>query len=158
MAPNAIPKFATLAILVLLATSSSSEATFNFNQKLKETKLVFYMFDWETGLNITTVPVTGIPGNWWWILGFGTIFAIDDKLTEFAPVDVACVHQPGVQWSTLEIQGSDRFYNKYREVSVVSGTGKFRFARGYAFLETLLLDQVNSNAIIRWNVTVYYHY
>ncbi|XP_030544365.1 dirigent protein 1-like [Rhodamnia argentea] len=182
MAPNAILKFATLSVLVLLAISASSEANFDFNQKLKETKLVFYMFDWETGLNITTVPVAGIPGNRWWILGFGTVFAIDDKLTESydrnsnevgrargayvnSAVDGSDLHllmsvvftNQEFNGSTLEIQGSDRFYNKYREVSVVSGTGKFRFARGYAFLETLLLDQVNSNAIIRWNVTVYHY-
>ncbi|XP_030516193.1 dirigent protein 1-like [Rhodamnia argentea] len=182
MAPNAIPKFATLSLLVLLAISASSEANFNFNHKLKETKLVSYMFDWETGLNVTAVPVARILGNRWWILRFGTVFAMDEKLTESydcnstevgrargayvnSAVDGSDLHllmsvvftNQVFNGSTLEIQGSDRFYHKYREVSVVSGTGKFRFARVYAILETLFLDQVNANAIIQWNVTVYHY-
>ncbi|KAF7851054.1 hypothetical protein BT93_L4677 [Corymbia citriodora subsp. variegata] len=182
MAPNAISKFAPLSLLVLLAISASSDANFNFNQKLKETKLVFHMFDWGTGLNITNVPVAGVPGKPWSGLGFGTIYAIDDKLTESydrnstevgrargvyvqSALDSIDLHllmslvftNQEFNGSTLEIQGSDPAKNKYREVSVVSGTGKFRFARGYAILETLFLDLVKFNAIIRWNVTVYHY-
>ncbi|XP_077252028.1 dirigent protein 11-like [Tasmannia lanceolata] len=59
--------------------------------------------------------------------------------------------------STLEIQGSDRFMLKQREVSVVSGTGVFRFARGYAILETVKLDLGQLNAVIKFNVTVLHY-
>ena len=59
--------------------------------------------------------------------------------------------------STLEIQGADRFYQIYREVSVVLGTRIFRLARGYTTLETVYLDIPNSNAIIRWNVIVFHY-
>ncbi|XP_010038598.2 dirigent protein 22-like [Eucalyptus grandis] len=125
------------------------------------------MFNWETGLNITTVPVAGVLGNQWWILGFGTVFVINDKHTKLyeynstevgrargayvnLAVDGSDLHllmslvftNQEFSGSTLEIQGSDWFYNKKREVSVVSGTGKFRLARGYAFLETLFLDRL----------------
>ncbi|KAI6672805.1 hypothetical protein NL676_000711 [Syzygium grande] len=136
MAPNAILRFAPLSLLVLLAISTSTVANFNFNQMLRETKLVFYMFDWDTGLNKTTVPVAGILGNRWWILGFGTVFVIDDKLTEsydrnstvVGRARGAYVNSVGdcsdlhllmslvftnreFNGSILEIQGSDRFYN-----------------------------------------------
>lgn len=60
--------------------------------------------------------------------------------------------------STLEIQGADRFHHKYRDVSVISGTGKFRLARGYATLDTAFLDIEKSYVIIiRWNITVFHY-
>lgn len=95
------------------------------------------MSNWETGLNITTVPVAGVPGNQWWILGFGTVFVINDKHTELyehnsmevgrargayvnLAVDGSDLHllmshvftNQEFSGSTLEIQGSDWFYNK----------------------------------------------
>ncbi|PKI68586.1 hypothetical protein CRG98_010990 [Punica granatum] len=126
--------------------------------------------------------VGGIPKKQWGVLQFGTVYATDDKLTESydrnstevgraqglyvnSALDGSDLHlvmslvftSGEFNGSTLEIQGADRFYLKYREVSVVSGTGKFRLARGYIVLETVFIDIKNSNAIIRCNVTVYHH-
>ncbi|KAF3789426.1 hypothetical protein EJ110_NYTH18025 [Nymphaea thermarum] len=54
----------------------------------------------------------------------------------------------------FEIQGADRYLQQKREVSVVSGTGEFRYARGYAVLETVELDA--PNAVIKFNLTIRY--
>ncbi|KAF8365043.1 hypothetical protein HHK36_032953 [Tetracentron sinense] len=116
-----------LAVVVIVSEAKG--------RKLKETNMVFYMHDYETGNNITTIAVAGNPKKKWGILEFGTAY----------------------NGSTLEIQGADLFFLKYREVSVVSGTGKFRFARGYALLDTAFIDIPNSNAIVRWNLTVLHY-
>ncbi|XP_075664759.1 dirigent protein 22-like [Castanea sativa] len=175
-------KIVTLSFMFLLALATSTEASKYQFQKLKETNMVFYMQDWETGANVTATPVAGIPHKRWLILRFGTIFATDDKLAvaiERNSSEVGRAHGIYVNsaldgsdlhllmsfvftnkeynGSTLEIQGADRIFQKYREVSVVSGTGLFRLARGYATLETIFLDIPNSNAIIRWNVTVFHY-
>lgn len=56
--------------------------------------------------------------------------------------------------STLEIQGVSRQFENYREVSVVSGTGRFRFARGYATLETLSYDPTTTYSVIHCSITL----
>lgn len=140
------------------------------------------MHDIETGPNTTAPIIAGVPSKRWSILDFGTLYACDDKLTVAydhnsaqvgrahglfvnSAVDGSDLHllmslvftNKEYNGSTLEIQGADRFYQKYREVSVVSGTGIFRMGRGYATLETMFLDIPNSNAIIRWNLTVFHY-
>ncbi|XP_068666679.1 dirigent protein 1-like [Aristolochia californica] len=59
--------------------------------------------------------------------------------------------------SALEIQGADRFYLKQREVSVVYGTGAFRFARGFVVLETVYLHLPGLDAVIKFNVAVLHY-
>ena len=177
MAPTSLTT--AMPLLLLLAIPICLEAK---PHKLKQTNMVFYMQDWESGANTTAIMVAGNPKRRWYILEFGTIFATDDALTESIDrnsTQVGRAHGIYVNsalggsdlhllmslvftnkeynGSTLQIQGADRFLHKYREVSVVSGTGKFRFARGYATLETVYLDIPGSNAIIRWNVT-FLHY
>ncbi|KAF3443450.1 hypothetical protein FNV43_RR13132 [Rhamnella rubrinervis] len=137
-------------ILVGLAAATSSEAVAPKykSQSLKETNIVFYMHDLSTGHNITAHAIAGVPQSKWWTLGFGTAFACDDKLTGAyhwksnqigraqgiyvnSALDGSDAHllmslvftNKEFNGSTLEIQGADRFYQKYREVSVVSGTG-----------------------------------
>ncbi|KAA8524699.1 hypothetical protein F0562_011122 [Nyssa sinensis] len=155
-------KMATLSFLLLLAIVTCSEAKLGY---LKETNMVFYMHDIESGTNVTTIPVAGAPNKPFSVLRFGTIAAIDDLLTKGynrnstqvgrargiyvnSAVDGSDLHflmslvftNKVFNGSTLEVQGSDRFFLKYREVSVVSGTGKFRMGKGYAILETVYLN------------------
>ncbi|KAA8526521.1 hypothetical protein F0562_008276 [Nyssa sinensis] len=59
--------------------------------------------------------------------------------------------------STLEIQGRSIQLASVREVSVISGTGKFRFARGYATFETVYLDTSIGYSVIRCNVTALHY-
>ncbi|KAK6918850.1 Dirigent protein [Dillenia turbinata] len=170
---------ASLASLLLLALTITIEAK---PKQQKQTNLVFFMHDWESGDNITAVAVAGLPNKPWKPLAFGTLFAIDDDLTTgvdrksaqigrahglyvYSALDGSDCHMllslvftsKEYSGSTLEIQGADRLLQKSREVSVVSGTGKFRLARGYATLETAFLDLPNSNAILKWNVTVFHY-
>jgi uncharacterized protein with beta-barrel porin domain len=56
--------------------------------------------------------------------------------------------------STLEIQGTSRQRENLRELSVVSGTGRFQFARGYVVFETVSYDAQNNQSIIRLSVTL----
>ena len=109
--------------MFFLTLATSIEALKYQFQKLKETNILFYMQDWEIEANATTTLVAGIPHKRWWILGIGTIFATDDKLTvaiernssevgrahgicvnsaldgsDLLLFDVTCVHQQGVQW------------------------------------------------------------
>ncbi|KAA8524700.1 hypothetical protein F0562_011123 [Nyssa sinensis] len=178
--PKWRPKTPSLAVCARMEEiNPNTEAKLG---NLKETNMVFYMHDIEGGTNITAIPVAGIPNKRWWILQFGTIYAADELLTEQydsnstqvgrahgiyvnSALDGSDLHfllslvftNKAFNGSTLEIQGADRVFQKYREVSVVSGTGKFRLARGYAILETVYIDLVASNAIIRWNLTAYHY-
>ncbi|XP_058092627.1 dirigent protein 23-like [Magnolia sinica] len=148
-------------------------------QHIKKTNMVFYMQDWGTGPNPTAISVAGRNRTSSTITSFGTIIAIDDAVTEgldgkskevgrargiyvTSALDASEVHllfsvlftNEKYNESTLEIQGSDRANLKQREVSVVSGTGLFRYAKGYAVLETAYIDLPNLNAVIKFNVTV----
>ena len=117
-------------------------------KRLKETKMVFYMHDLAKGTNITAIHVAGVPTpNGYDFLKLGTLVAVDDKLTSAyardspqvgrarglyinSAVDGSDLHfamsvlftNKEYNGSTLEIQGSDRMFQKYREISVVSGT------------------------------------
>ncbi|KAG9447593.1 hypothetical protein H6P81_013721 [Aristolochia fimbriata] len=172
-----------LAILLLALFASNTEASSTKNWKVvKETNLVFFMQDYETGKNFSAIPVAGVNGTKSGVLGFGTVMVIDDALTEGiekhskqvgraqgmyvnSALDGSDLHfllsvvftDEKYNGSTLEIQGANRFFLKQREVSVVSGTGYFRFARGFAILETVVLDIPNLNAVLKINVTVLHY-
>ncbi|KAL5573369.1 hypothetical protein UlMin_022966 [Ulmus minor] len=144
-----------------------------------ETNLVFYMQDLASGDKATVVPVTGIAGKTLSFTSFGTIFAIDDPITETqdnksAPIgraqgmlltsalDGSNVHvsisivftSDEYNGSTLELQGISKQNERYKEISVVSGTGSFRLARGYATLETIYYDDRTSFSVIRCSISV----
>nr|QQM18952.1 dirigent protein 17 [Kadsura heteroclita] len=172
----------SLLLLITITMVCCTEA----RKKMQETKMVFYMQDWESppdfwkpGVNWTAVPIAGINGRFQNVLNFTSLFVMDNALTEgldrnskemargqgiyvnsaLGGTDLhlifsAVFTNEQYKGSTLEFQGADRWNYQYREVSVVSGTGLFRYARGYAILETVYLDIVGFNAVIRFNVTV----
>ncbi|KAL9659779.1 hypothetical protein QQ045_024588 [Rhodiola kirilowii] len=170
-----------LIILVADAVSSSDAA-----KKLKKTEMSFYMHDYETQQkeeNITNIVIAGNPNaKGYNILTFGSLNAYDDAITTTidrkstelgrahgifinTALDGSDLHilvsfvftNKEYNGSTIEVQGADRFFLPSREVSVVSGTGKFRMARGWASIETVMLDIPNLNAILRWNLTVFHY-
>ncbi|KAG5118862.1 hypothetical protein JHK82_033282 [Glycine max] len=59
----------------------------------------------------------------------------------------------GGDW-TYTTFGSIFVRENYREVSVMSGTGKFRFARGYAVLQTAFYDPNTSRSVIRLTISI----
>jgi len=57
--------------------------------------------------------------------------------------------------STLEIQGTERFDRPVREYAVVGGTGKLRYARGYA---VVTMESISGlNAVLKLNTTFRTH-
>ena len=56
-------KIVKLSLMFLVALATSTEASKYQLQRLKEANMVFYMQDWETGLNATVFPIAGIPNK-----------------------------------------------------------------------------------------------
>jgi len=113
------------------------------------------------------------------ILKFGTVAIVDDPVTEGPNIDSALIGRAQGMYinsqldgkglymvfsviftsgefkgSSLEIQGSDLFTMKEREFGVVSGTGYFRFVKGYGIMETQFMDIATLRATLKLNVTV----
>lgn len=151
-------------------------------QRVNQTNLVFFLQEFTSGPNATVVPVIGITGKTWSFATFGTIFAIDDAITQTPDRSSARVGRAqgvlvasaldgsnvsvtisivfnNVEYSgsTLELQGTIHQNERYREVSVVSGTGRFRFVRGYAIFETIYYDRATSYTIIRCTIELIYN-
>ncbi|XP_050379909.1 dirigent protein 23-like [Argentina anserina] len=101
---------------------------------------------------------------------FGTIFTIDDPITVTADqrsAEIGRAHGIMVasslsgsnvhvalsfafrNGSSLEIQGTSRQFERYKELGVVSGTGTFRYAKGCITLESMYYDNRTSHSIIR---------
>ncbi|KAJ1393823.1 Dirigent protein [Sesbania bispinosa] len=141
--------------------------------------LVFFLQDVASGPNATVSIVTGINGRDWSYNTFGTIFVVDDPVMLSASPSATQVGRAqgmliassldgsnvsvvmsivfnSFQYSesTLEIQGISRQRENYRELSVVSGTGRFRYAKGTAGLETLSYDAPTTRSIIRLTITL----
>ncbi|KAJ7981281.1 Dirigent protein [Quillaja saponaria] len=204
MAPTSFPtppKFMYLLLLFIL-TVLACEAT---SQKPRQTNLVFYFQDVASGPNATVIPVAGVPGKIWSFNSFGTIFVVDDPITQtpnrnstqvgraqglfvasaldgsnvhvmlsivFTTIEysegpdknsplvgraqslflttsldglnshasVSCAFtNKAYNGSTLLIQGTAKQFT-LAELPVVSGTGKFRYARGYAEFDTFLIN------------------
>ncbi|XP_059461546.1 dirigent protein 11-like [Corylus avellana] len=113
------------------------------------------------------------------ILHFGTMIAVDDPVTEGPSIEskeigrsqgmyvnsqldgkglhmvFSVIFTDGeFKGSSLEIQGADIFSMKDREFGIVSGTGYFRFVKGYGIMETEFMDIANLRAVLKLNVTV----
>ncbi|GMN28558.1 hypothetical protein TIFTF001_044252 [Ficus carica] len=138
-----------------------------------------YLQDISAGPNATVIPVTGIAGKLWTspssapsssrttpspktpdsnsapIGRLQGIYVTSGLNGLNSHVSVSIVFTNKVyNGITLELQGNSKQFEGVREASVVFGTGKFRFARGYATFETYFLDLPNAYSVIRCNVTV----
>jgi len=58
--------------------------------------------------------------------------------------------------STLAVLGRNMVLDDVREMPVVGGSGRFRFARGYALAKTYQLS-ATGDAIVEYNVFVMHH-
>ncbi|AES91976.1 putative plant disease resistance response protein [Medicago truncatula] len=150
-------------------------------QKLEpnQTNMLFYIHDHFTGENTSAVTVAGINGPNFNIQHFGTVAIIDDPVTEGPAMDSTLLGSAqGVYvnsqldskavymvfsviftsgkyiGSTLEMQGYSLYTTKEREFGIVSGTGYFRFVKGYAVMETQSVDLATLRTTFKLNVTI----
>lgn len=176
MAPNTVPRNGFLLLLLITSAALQVQAK---PTRSKGTHISFYMHDLVSGKHSTGLAVAGSNGSNSNVLSFGTVTVLDHKLTErFHPRSEPVGRAQGIyvgsaldgqslhfvfsvvftnrkyNGSTLEIQGADRLALTKREVSVVSGTGAFRFCRGYAVIERASFDPVTLNAVLKFDVTI----
>ncbi|KAL3508168.1 hypothetical protein ACH5RR_033550 [Cinchona calisaya] len=179
--PNLL-NLASSPLLPLLALPIFYWAITLRKRKPKETNLVFYVHDNFSGYDTSAMTVAGKNGPTTSVLEFGTLVAVDDPVTEGpdprskeigraqglyinSQLDGKGLHmvfsviftEGEYKGSTLEIQGADPFSVKEREYSIVSGTGYFRFVRGYGIMTTEFLDVPNLRAILKHNVTLMHY-
>ncbi|KAL3754462.1 hypothetical protein ACJRO7_001661 [Eucalyptus globulus] len=175
LATSTFSRLFLLLSLSILMHCNSSQAT----QPPQTTDMVLYFQDFAAGPNATLIPVAGIAGKLWTFSQFGTVFVTDDFITETpdpnspmvgrgqgmyvtSALDGSSTHamfsivftNQAYNGSTLEIQGTAKQFEAVREYSVVGGTGKFRFARGYTTFETISVDMPQAHSIIQCNVTI----
>nr|QBA29402.1 dirigent family protein [Panax notoginseng] len=169
------PTKLSLCFILFIFTCMQSETA-----QLQEAKIMaVYLQDRTRGPNTTVVPIAGIHGKAWTYFSFGTVYCADDPITEGLEESSAQIGRAqGIfvissldgsiaqvllslvgtneeySGSTIEIQGPSRQLEKAREVAVVGGTGKFRYARGYVTFETVVLDLANSYSVVRCNITL----
>ncbi|XP_058734885.1 pterocarpan synthase 1-like [Vicia villosa] len=168
---NKIISFTILLFITISTTNGQAQPN--------QSTLVFYLQDVGKGPKATVSPVIGINGKVWSYNSFGTIFVVDDPVTISpssystqigrAQGTITVTAQDGANvnivlslvfnnaqyaGSTLEIKGTSRQRDNLRELGVVSGTGRFRFARGFAVFETISYDPTYSQSVIRLTVTL----
>lgn len=167
----------SLLLTLLLANFLCSESVLDRGTFLQETNMTLYIHDYFSGPNATTI-VVGMPSNdHTTVDNFGIMYCTDNPVTESREPDSEYVGRAQgtfvssvldgsnsqvvmsfvfdtepFQGSTLEIQGAGPQVQKVKEVSVVSGTGQFRYARGYATFETIYYDREANYSVAEWNI------
>ncbi|ESW04525.1 hypothetical protein PHAVU_011G102300 [Phaseolus vulgaris] len=169
-------KFFSFSLFSLLLLSTTVLYVAEAEEPLPKT-IVLYLQDTVKGPNATVSPIIGLTGKDWSFDQFGTIFAVDDPIVLTPnPFSSAVGRAQGMlvvsardganvfvalslvftnfqySGSSIQIQGVSRQHEKFREVSVVSGTGKFRFVKGYAVFETAYYDANTAHSIISLTV------
>ncbi|CAH8356953.1 unnamed protein product [Eruca vesicaria subsp. sativa] len=147
--------------------------------KDKVTNLQFYFHDTLSGKNPTAVKVAQAADTDKSPTLFGSVFMVDDALTETADpksklvgraqglYGSSCKEELGLLMamsfcfedgpykdSTISMIGKNSAMNPIREMPIVGGTGMFRMARGYAIAQTHWFDPKTGDAIVGYNITV----
>nr|XP_023879061.1 dirigent protein 1-like [Quercus suber] len=167
MATNLVPKRLKNLFLVLVLANITylAKAT---EPKKATLSLYFHDAPDRCDSNVKVIPVTRIAGKAWNVPKTGTVIVTEDLITKNSGQNSAEVGRAKGMYvtagsngldsqvsisieftdeeykgSTIEIQGISNQFMPDAEVSVVGGTGKFRFARGYATFATHHLDIPN---------------
>ncbi|KAK1374853.1 hypothetical protein POM88_031046 [Heracleum sosnowskyi] len=170
----------SMMLTLLLGIFLCSESTLDHGF-LQETNMTLYIHDFFSGPNATTIAIsTTMPSEDSWIVdNFGTMYYTNNPVTEGREPDSdhlgraqgtfvsaamdgsnsqvvmsVVFDTPQYQGSTLEIQGAGNPLQRVKEVSVVAGTGQFRYARGFATFETVYYDRAANYSVAEWNITM----
>ncbi|WCJ37543.1 Disease resistance-responsive (dirigent-like protein) family protein [Euphorbia peplus] len=166
---------------LLFIVAISSLVHIGSGMPLRETKLSVFLHNFQSGPNATVAVVAGVAGKKWSFIEFGSLIVTDNPVTETSNIKSTPVGRAQGMYatagldginsqvmltlvfsnkkydgSTLEIQGISKQFDKIRELSVISGTGKFRYARGFATFETFFVANPPNYSVVRLNVTVQY--
>ncbi|KAJ0969051.1 hypothetical protein J5N97_021928 [Dioscorea zingiberensis] len=175
-----------LLLLLLLTLSLFSQGHAHYHLgKEKVTHLHFYYHETIRGDNPSAVVVAhpkdtivnaSNPGP------FGTVYVVDDLLTEGPEPDSKVVGQAQGLYvsasrqrtlivlvidygftsgefngSSLSVLSRNPVTESERELAVVGGRGKFRMARGFANLKTYSLNATAGVVIVEYHVTVFHY-
>ncbi|RZC79194.1 hypothetical protein C5167_003409 [Papaver somniferum] len=152
---------------------------------LKQEKLSHFRVYWHdivSGPNPTSIRVAGAPSTNKSKTGFGAIVMIDDPLTEGPELssklmgraqgfyasagvnEVAALMNMNFAFmvgkyngSTISIMGRNKVLTEVREMSIVGGSGLFRFARGYVEARAKKLDYKTGDATVEYNIYVFHY-
>ncbi|PWA79489.1 Plant disease resistance response protein [Artemisia annua] len=139
----------------------------------KMTRLHFYFHDIVSGKNPTAIKIIAPKGS------FGMTAMIDDPLTiDTKPGSTVVGRAQGLyalasqhdsallmvmnfaftygkyNGSALSVMGRNPVLDAVREMPVIGGSGVFRFARGYALVNTVRYNPKTGDAVVQYNVTV----
>ncbi|KAK2647326.1 hypothetical protein Ddye_014815 [Dipteronia dyeriana] len=151
-------------------------------KKEKLTHLHFYFHDIITAKNPTAVQVAEAAITNTSSTFFGAVFMMDDPLTvspelssklvgraqgiyasalqsEFGLLMVLnfAFMEGKFNGSNLSVLGRNAVFSGVREMSIVGGSGVFRFSRGYALAKTHTIDLKSGNAVVEYNVYVFHY-
>ncbi|KAK3446856.1 hypothetical protein EUGRSUZ_A02485, partial [Eucalyptus grandis] len=165
----------------MFARELSARDQFRLKPK-KMTHLRFYLHDTLTGRHPTTVPVAQAATTNGSATLFGTVAVFDDPLTVSPDLNSALVGRAQAiyasssqsEWSltmtmnlvftvgaysgsTLSVLGQNPLLKNPRELTIVGGTGVFRFARGYIQLRTYAFNKTTRNAIVKYDAYALHH-
>ncbi|XXG77246.1 hypothetical protein AAC387_Pa08g1433 [Persea americana] len=155
MAPITLVKIALMAVII--TTTVDSFNVRSMRTKEKETKMVFDMQDWESGKNVTAVPVAGKNGTNSSVLNFATILAVDDAITEGLDRRSKQIGRAQGIYVNSALDASDLHLLFSIVFTNEKYNGYFRFTQGFAVLETVYLDLANLTAVIKFNVTIHHY-
>ncbi|KAK1323510.1 hypothetical protein QJS10_CPA02g00721 [Acorus calamus] len=92
---------------------------------------------------------------------YGVLIMMDEPLTEGPDLGSALVGRAEGHYGsalkeeeTLAVVGRNTIYSSEREMAIVGGTGKFRFARGYGHLTTHSFNTTSGDAVIEYNIFI----
>ncbi|KAL8204814.1 hypothetical protein R6Q57_010437 [Mikania cordata] len=150
--------------------------------KLKLSHLHFYFHEIPTDDHPTAVQVAKANMTNTSPTLFGATFMIDDPLTEgperaskivgraqgiYAFASLSEIRllmalnyvfiEGKYNGSTLSILGTNAVFSKVREMSIVGGSGLFRFARGYALAKTYYFNTTTGDAVVEYNIYVLHY-
>nr|GEX96681.1 dirigent protein 22-like [Tanacetum cinerariifolium] len=151
-------------------------------KKEKLTHLHFYLHDTVSGDNPTAVPVARAPTTNTSQTLFGLTLVVDDPLTMGPEITSKLVGRAQGMYasasqndfalsmalnfvfsegkyngSTFSLLARNPVLSNPREMSIVGGSGLFRFARGYVLAKTYFLDATTGDAIVEYDAYVLHY-